>query len=876
MSALMRSFDWKGTSLGAPEHWSEVLRTYVRLMLASEQPMYLGWTSDLIALYNDAYRPILGTEKHPGALGARTADIFGHDGYPGLKPYFDAVLEGHSVAFDDILVPLSRHGYLEECYFDVSYSPVHDGDGIAGVFSTVNETTDRVLGARRTKLLGTLASDLLGLSSTQQVAAAVMLAIEQQPPDLPCAALYLRDDTGALRFMSAAGLNEPQLAEIQPFLDVDEARTSQPTVSIPPLYTGPWPEPVTQLALLPLMHPEQSRTLGVLAAGLNPRKRLDGAYLDFLHLLSSQVAAALQHALLTERLQRQQEELEARTRTLEGFASLTRDLALETDRYSLIRRAQELTLELLPGAYVVYYEPEENVWRLKVQTGSMGSPALQAVVDAGLAWEAPSMLTPWTTRQPLYQDVYAQGSDTPAEVVRHVGAVATLPLLLNDEPVGIFGVGLFHKRAWTTVDRAVLETVIRSLGQALDRAEQTRQLDEERASLSAFVAFTEQVGVHSDELDLARLAIEVLSTRFPGASAGYYQPESGLWKLRAWNDAVPPQLVEVVTKGLSVSETPMLAEVLAQKTVHFRDGWDAEFERVPHSHVYEAVAAGPLLVRSDVVGILSVGVPRMPRWTARDKAIVRAVTQGFQRALERADLLGQLKARQAQLEAANEELEAFTYSVSHDLRTPIRHISGFSAVLRKSLGSQLDEKSRRSLDMIEGAAGRMNTLIDAMLDLSRTSRLPLRVGWVDLGALVVRAQEEALPELSDRDVEWRVSPLPMVLGDHDTLLQVMLNLISNALKYSRHRDVALVEIWAEERDREWEVFVRDNGAGFDPRYQDKLFGVFQRLHRNDEFEGIGVGLANVKRVIQRHGGRVSARGALGAGATFSFTLPKTP
>lgn len=542
MSRLMRALDWERTPLGPSPQWSAELRTYVRLMLASAQPMYLAWTHDLLALYNDAYRPILGEDKHPRALAARTADIFGRDGYPGLKPAFDAVLAGGTVAFQDILVPLARHGYLEECYFDASYTPVHEGERVVGVFAAVNETTDRVLAARRTTVLAALASHLLKAKSPARVAEAVLETVELHPHDLPFAALYLRRPDGALRCAGSAGLDEAQHGAVTALLERGGTLDEQTVVHIPPLAVRPWLEPVTALMLLHLTLPEQPRPLGVLAVGLNPRRHLDDAYREFLLLLCTQVAATLYSASLTEQVHRQRLELEERARTLE---------------------------------------------------------------------------------------------------------------------------------------------------------------------------------------------------------------------------------------------------------------------------------------------------------------------------------------------AANEEMEAFSYSVSHDLRAPVRHVMGFSSVLRASLGERLDEKSGRSLRMIESAAGRMNALIDAMLDLARTSRLPLRMGWVDLGELVDRAREDLLPELMEREVRWTVGALPTVMGDRDTLQQVVVNLVSNAVKYSRGREVTRVEVWAEERAGEWAVFVRDNGVGFDPRYGDKLFGVFQRLHRQEEFEGTGVGLANVRRIVEKHGGRVWAQGRPGEGARFSFSLPSS-
>ena len=211
--------------------------------------------------------------------------------------------------------------------------------------------------------------------------------------------------------------------------------------------------------------------------------------------------------------------------------------------------------------------------------------------------------------------------------------------------------------------------------------------------------------------------------------------------------------------------------------------------------------------------------------------------------------------------------------MSHDLRTPVRHILGFNSLLRQTLGEAAGPKAARYLDVVAEAGQRMNVLIDAMLDLSRTSRADLLPGRVDLGLLLDSVRAEVEPDAGDRRVEWTVGELPAVTADAATLRQVFVNLLTNALKYTRPREVARIEVWADRRVGAWALFVRDNGVGFDPRYAENLFGVFQRLHRADEFEGTGVGLANVRRIVARHRGEVFAQGEVGRGATFGFTLP---
>jgi light-regulated signal transduction histidine kinase (bacteriophytochrome) len=241
------------------------------------------------------------------------------------------------------------------------------------------------------------------------------------------------------------------------------------------------------------------------------------------------------------------------------------------------------------------------------------------------------------------------------------------------------------------------------------------------------------------------------------------------------------------------------------------------------------------------------------------------------------ELEARVHRRTAQLESANQELEAFSYSVSHDLRAPLRHIDGFAQLLQKHLGAGLDETGRRYLQTIADSAKRLGILIDELLVFSRMARTELRQLEVPMGPLVEEAIRSLQPDVQGRNVAWAVGDLPVVRADAAMLRQVWVNLLSNAVKYTRRQAAARIEIAHRLDPGDGHVFsVRDNGAGFDMQYVDKLFGVFQRLHPAAEFEGTGIGLANVQRIIQRHHGRVWAEGRVNGGATFHFTLPRGP
>jgi len=232
--------------------------------------------------------------------------------------------------------------------------------------------------------------------------------------------------------------------------------------------------------------------------------------------------------------------------------------------------------------------------------------------------------------------------------------------------------------------------------------------------------------------------------------------------------------------------------------------------------------------------------------------------------------------RTAALDTANRELEAFSFSVSHDLQAPLRRINGSVELWKESASSQLDDESMQMLTHIIEASAQMTQLIQALLAFARTSRTEMHFGEVDLNILVDQVIGELHSDTRGRIIEWRRNPLPKVHGDPILLHQVLANLLSNAVKYTRPRDEAVIEIGTREgRSDEVVIFVRDNGVGFDSRFAGKLFGVFQRMHRADEFEGTGIGLANAQRIVTRHGGTIWADAAPGSGAAFYFSLPRS-
>jgi signal transduction histidine kinase len=267
---------------------------------------------------------------------------------------------------------------------------------------------------------------------------------------------------------------------------------------------------------------------------------------------------------------------------------------------------------------------------------------------------------------------------------------------------------------------------------------------------------------------------------------------------------------------------------------------------------------------------------RLPR--PEEVRILQALANSTSVAMENVQLYAGLEQkvaeRTARLQALNDELDSFSYSVSHDLRAPLRHVGGFIELLQKQEGEKLSAKGMDYLKIILKSTQTMSGLINDLLEFSHMGRTEMRKSRLDMKALVHDVWLGLTPEWKERNITWNMADLPHVEGDCTMLKQVWVNLLSNAIKYTKRRDRAEIHVGFMARNAENEFFVKDNGAGFDMKYAEKLFGVFQRLHHKEDFEGTGIGLANVRRIITRHGGRTWADGKVDGGAMFYFTLPK--
>jgi PAS domain S-box-containing protein len=416
----------------------------------------------------------------------------------------------------------------------------------------------------------------------------------------------------------------------------------------------------------------------------------------------------------------------------------------------------------------------------------------------------------------------------------------------------------------------------------------------------ALLAATASLGAQAEPEAVLRTLVEQAAALLEAERAHYAVPWEGRIVIRGrWSDGrwrdddhEPREtgiLASVLQSGRPFRSNDVLADPRTNQARARADGL--------HSQLTVPI----MVAHSRPIGFVVLQNSRRPEgFTARDERFMVSVCETSAAILRRAQdtaarleaerersrlaaelsrLNEELEQRVIELQVANRELESFSYSISHDLRAPLRSLDGFSRILLEDHASELSEKARRYLHVVRDSAQQMGQLVDDLLAFSRLGRQPLKKQPVDLSVLVRQVVESLAAEQEGRNVEISIGDLPVCEADLSLLRQVFVNLIGNALKFTRHRDPAIIEIGRRHDDEEpgkVVCFVKDNGAGFDMEYADKLFGVFQRLHRAEEYEGTGVGLAIVERIVTRHGGRVWAESEVEHGATFYVALEEEP
>ncbi len=812
MGSLVRSHNWSATSIGAIASWSPSLQTAVSMVLTHHLPMNLLWGTAKLQIYNDAYQALLGSQ-HLEELG-QPVPAKGVLDWAALEPMLARVKQtGKAVQLSDQSVGMEQ-SVTTPCRGTVSLTPVCDRSGIGGVLVTLTQIGDRPY-----------PSAPVQAALVQAMPAQAMANVEhdRDAPLSESEALFrlLTDTAPIMVWMS--GPDKLCYYFNQPWLS----------------FTG--------------RSPEQEMGNGW-AEGIHPD--------DLESCLSTYTTASDAHQPfeMDYRLQRHDGEYRwildigtprfAPDGDFLGYIGSCLDI---TDRklaeaevtklnQSLNRQVQELQtlLDVIPIGIGIAHDP--NCQTIRVNRSFAKHLGISPRVNASLCAQE--------SEKPRFK-VYCNGREMTTEelpmqyAATHGVEVADLEVEVVHEDGRL--VKLLEYAAPLLDEQG---QTIGSVGAFLDITERKQAEDALRESEARF-------------RQLADSMPQIVWTARPDGYLDYYNErwyeftgfERSLEGDESWVPILHPedaqgclnQWYEAVKSGQAYQ-------------IEYRF-WDR------HTSTYRWHLGRSLPIKDENGTIL--------RWFGvcidiDDQKQAEATIQQLNETLEQ-----RIKDRTAQLEAANRELEAFSYSVSHDLRAPLRHIDGFVDLLCKRLDPLiLDDTSRRYLKTIATTTKQAGVLIDDLLAFSRMGRVEMRWMGVDMNQLVQEVQREMAFEVSDRTIEWQVEMLPMVRGDLSMLRQVVRNLLENAVKYTRLQPVAKIAIASISDEHEDIFLVRDNGIGFNMQYIHKLFGIFQRLHSDPAFEGTGIGLANVQRIIHRHGGRVWADACVDGGATFYFSLPK--
>lgn len=430
-------------------------------------------------------------------------------------------------------------------------------------------------------------------------------------------------------------------------------------------------------------------------------------------------------------------------------------------------------------------------------------------------------------------------------------AVLCVPLVKQGRFVALFVLHHVQPRVWSAEDVTLMEHVAERTWFAVEKARTDTELRESEARFQALANNVPGViyryVVHSDGTDAFTYISPSCREFFELESEEVQLDSAKLWAL------VHPEDLDYLKQAIATSMQTL-------------QSWQWEGRIITPSGNLKWIQGDSRPERQKNGDTIWDGIISDITSLKQAQAEIRQLNESLEE---------RVKQRTAQLEAANKELESFSYSVSHDLRAPLRHIAGFVDLLQKRLSStNLDAKSLHYLKTITETTKQAGTLIDDLLAFSRMGRAEMRLMSINMTQLVKEVQCTLEPETKGRTICWQIETLPQVQGDPSMLRLVLRNLLENAIKYTRLQNCAEIAIGSTFDEHQIVFYVRDNGIGFDMRYAQKLFGIFQRLHSDSQFEGTGIGLANVQRIIHRHGGRVWAEGAVNGGATFYFSLPQ--
>jgi len=931
MGELMRSIDWSQTAVGAASSWPQSLRTALSILLETGFPMYIAWGPEFIQFYNDGYRPILGSTKHPAAMGRSTRETFAEI-WDIIGPMFEGVMRGTPTTVVDFLLPLDRHGFVEECYFIFSYSPIREeGGSVGGVLVTVTETTERVLGARRLETLQQLSARMQEAATAEAACEIAATVLGENPADLPFALLYLLGPDGQRATLAGTAGIGPGTAASPAEIDLASEER-------------PWPR--QQVLEIPIAQPGQDRPTGVLVAGISPRLIFDDKYKSFLELAAGQIATAIARArALAEAKARAEALAEIDQAKTAFFSNVSHELRTpltlilgparealaragtlpsdDAERWELVHRNGLRLLKLVntlldfsrieAGRVQASYEPTD----LASLTRDLASVFRSAVESAGLrlAIEVEELGEPVFVDRDMWEKIvlnlvsnaFKFTFEGEIEVGLH-RSVGQAVLTVRDTGIGVSAEQLprlferFHRapgarsrtHEGTGIGLALVQELVKLHGGTITASSIVGQG-------SVFTVALPFGSAHLPQDQVA--APRSLSSTAIGAEA--FVQETLHWSPEGKAETPDEPAGHKAGSILLADDNADMREYV---TRILRDRWHVEAVADGASALERARQARPDLILSDVMmpgmgGFQLLQALRADPLTQSIPVVFLSARAGEESRIEglsagaddylikpfsARELLARvgthLEISRLRLEAdrareraelANRSKDEFLAMLGHELRNPLAPIVTALHIMRL----RSNETFQKERMLIERQVNHLIHLVDDILDVSRIARgkIELKRERIELFEIVAKAIEMAGPLIEQRQhrLEVEVSRLGLAVEvDAVRMAQVVSNLLNNAAKYTEPNGT--ITISAASADGEVVLRVRDTGIGLSPEILPRIFELFvqenQALTRSQG--GLGLGLAIVRTLVELHGGRVEALSeGQGHGSEFVVRLP---
>lgn len=987
MGERIRKFNWSTTPLGDPETWEQSLRTCVRIILTSAQPMFVWWGPSLNAIYNDSYAQIMG-KKHPAGLGARAQDIW-FEIWDQLVPKIKSVERNEGTYDESFFFLMERKGYQEEVYVSFSYSPAPGDDGtIKGIFCVCSENTERVINERRLQTLRELSSIAINEESLPEIFHNVADAIEKNSRDFPFATIYEITRTSGEGVARASAGTEDKQYIIPGVIDLENPfdatryfcqayRSNKVVVTDVKMLQedvpkGPWKKAASQFIYIPISAAGSNHPYAILFAALNPYRQFDEAFLQFCELVGERISLEINKMLAWEEERKRAAALEqidkAKTvffsnishefRTpltlilspleemisqhngslpiadkqnletahrnalrllklvntlldfsriesgrqqanyvLTDIAEFTKKLA--SNFRSVIEKAG-LQLNIQANGFVQPVYVDRTMWEkivfnllsnafkytlkgnITVEVGSQEGFAVLKVKDTGVgipADELPRMFERFHRVQQvtgrthegtgiglslIKELVQLHNGDISVESELHVGSTFTVKIPLGKEHLPAQQVAIEKEEEESLTSSMYVEEA----GTLLVRNNsEEAELNDEKENLP-------WVLVADDNADMREHIQAILSTRFNVVTA--INGQDALEKINELKPAlVLTDIMMPVLDGIGLLKEIKDNRATAHIPVILLTARAGEESKIVG---WETGADDYLTKPFSSKELISRISSQIRTQQIRTEALIDIA--------EQKKYAKQLEDMNLELAKMNEELTSFAYVSSHDLQEPLRKIQMFSKrILEKEIHTLSDE-GKGFFQRMDNAANRMQLLINDLLTYSRTNTSQKHFEKTNLNSLIMDVKQELYERITSTGAVIACESLPELSIIPFQIKQLFTNLIANSIKFARPNVKPYIHIrcgqidgsalhWptANKDKKYWHITVADNGTGFDPKFNDQIFGLFQRLHGRREYEGTGIGLAIAKKVVENHNGFITAEGRENEGATIHIYLP---